>query len=472
MKYSKKILLVHPPWIVKSDSNLIKNVHGCTPSVGLLSIAAVLEKEGHVVQYLDSSAEGLYVNSFHNIAKKLISKNFMPDFIGLTATTAIIENTYSICQILKEYFPNSKIVIGGIHATILPEEALTYSDYVVIGEGEITFKELVNGVRPEKILGLGYHSKKGIKINDPRPAITDLDSLPMPAYHLLDFSKYRPAVGNSKRFPAITVLTSRNCSYNCKFCYHYSNKVAFRSAENIIKEVKLLTRKYGIKEIHFYDDNFLLNKENVIRFCKLLEQEKIDITWTCLTRVDTIVKNGKVSLEYLKLLKKSGLWRLLFGIETADIGLMKRISKIIDLDDARKAINACRKVGIQSFCTYMLGLPGETEKTCSKTINFALSLDSDMAHFNLLTPYPGTPIFDWAKAHGLFLPRKRWENYSISDRVIRLPTISNKRLDYYYRLANRKFYLRPKTIFRRLKNLTSLSALKQEIQGLRALIRL
>jgi len=468
-KKSKNILLIDPPWVIQSKKNLWKRVGSCLPSIGLSYIAASLEKEGHCVKYIDSTAEELGVNDFPKIAANMKERGYSPDFVGITATTALINNAYTIAQIFKKEFPDAKIVLGGVHPSVMPDESIQYADFVVVGEGEIAFCELANGKKLNAIKGIAYKDKKGAHFNKLREQLADLDALPMPAYHLLPMKKYHPAVGTYKRLPAMSMISSRNCSGCCTYCFHLHRRVTFRSAENILKEVKLLFERYGIREIQFYDDNFLLYKNNVLRFCELLKKEGIDITWSCFARIDAITRNQKADIGYLKALKKAGLHLILFGVETADEKIMKSIKKNLDLRDVRPTIDACRKAGIETRCSYMFGNQGETEESCRKTIRFAISADSDTVQFNIATAYPGTEFYKWAKENG-YLINKGWANFNMSDKVIELPTISNKKLDYYYALGHRKFYLRPKIILRRMNNLLTWEGIKQEFLGLRAVI--
>ncbi|MBU0580596.1 MAG: B12-binding domain-containing radical SAM protein [Candidatus Margulisbacteria bacterium] len=464
------VLLIDPPWVIKSKKNLWRKVGSCLPSLGLVYIAAVLEREGHKVDYIDSTAENLGVKETVQWIIKMKEEGYVPELIGITSTTTLIDNATLLAKDLRKICPSTKIVFGGTHPTVLPEECLIYADYVVIGEGEYVFSELAGGKDLSEIKGLVYKDETGkVIFNEQRMQIDNLDVLPLPAYHLLSMEKYRPAVGTYKQLPAMSMISSRNCNGRCTYCFHLGKRVTFRSAENIIKEVELLYHKYGIREIQFYDDNFLLYKQNVFDFCSLLKEKGLKITWSCFSRVDAITRNGKVDLDYLKELKKAGLHLVLFGVETADLEIMKNIKKNLNLNDVKPTIDACREAGIETRCSYMFGNEGETEESCEKTINFAIYVDSDTVQFNIATAYPGTEFYEWAKSKGLLL-HAGWENFNMSDKVIELPTISNERLNYYYTLAHRKFYLRPRVILRRAKNLFSLSGMKQEFLGLRAVI--
>lgn len=296
-----------------------------------------------------------------------------------------------------------------------------------------------------------------------RPLISDLDTIPPPAYHLMPIEKYYPAVGSVKRLPAMILFATRGCPGRCTFCYRtFHGVVRKRSARNIIDEIKVLQKNYGIREVSFYDDTFTLFKNVVREFCQIIKNEKIDLTWSCFTRVDHI--DG----ELLRLMKDAGCHLILFGVESADEEVLKNINKRISLDKVREAVVLAREVGIETRASFMFGNQGETEETIKKTIDFAIKLDPDEAQFNITTPYPGTEMFMWAKMNG-YIKSFNWDDYSMSNVVLELPGLSKEKLEHYYKLAHLKFYFRPKVILRRLFRIKNWIQLKQEFKGLSAL---
>ena len=454
------VLLINPSWI-RSDENLWKKVGSCMPSLGLAYIAAVLEHEGIKVEILDCDAEKI---SLKKLSEKLSQYN-NPEFIGITATTSIIENAIKTAEICKKKFPKSKIVMGGVHPTVLPNEVLSneYVDFVVRGEGEYTMLELIKGKELKEILGLSYKQNGEMFHNNPRPLIRDLDGIPFPAYHLLPMEKYFPAVGTYKRLPAMSILATRGCPGRCTFCYRmFANKAHTRSARNIINEIKLLINVYNIKEICFYDDVFTLFKKNVKEFCTIIVDEKIDITWSCFSRVDFVDE------EMLSLMKKAGCHQIMYGIESGDEQILNNINKKTPLEKIEKAISLTKKVGIDTRGAFMLGNPGETEETMKKTIDFAIKLDLDLAIFNITTPYPGTEMYYWAKENG-YLNTEDWSKYDLSYIVMDLPTVDHITLKRYYRIAYRRFYLRPGYWIKRLLKMRTLTDLKADLNSFLAL---
>lgn len=452
-----RVLLINPPWVLGEDKNLWKGVASCWPSLGLAYIAAVLEKFGHTVFYLDCSAEHYTVGETEDVLKKY--KDL--DYIGLTATTPLINNALAIAQFAKNFSPKVKIVLGGVHPSVMPVAVLDNPqvDFVVIDEGEITMRELVEGKDPSEILGLYFKKNGQIIKNLPRPLIQNLDEIPPPAYHLLPMDKYYPAVGSYKRLPAMSIFATRGCPGRCTFCYRtFLGIVRKRSARNIIEEIKLLQKNYGIKEISFYDDTFTLFKDVVRDFCRIIKEEKIDITWSCFTRVDHINE------ELLLIMKRAGCHLILFGVESSDEEILKTIGKCISLEQVKKVVELSRRIGIETRASFMFGNQGETEDTIKKTIDFAIKLDPDEAQFNIATAYPGTELYNWAKELG-YITTFNWDDYSMSNVVLSLQGLSPQKLQYYYELAHRKFYFRHKIILRRLFHIRTWDQLKQEIKG-------
>ena len=456
-----KVLLIDPPWIKKNDASLWKKVGSCWPSLGLAYIAATLEKNGHTVQYLDCTAEQIAVDGLEDKLRTLAR----PDYVGITATTQLFPNALDAAKACKKVF-GCPVIMGGVHPSVMPEEALSIDcvDCVVRDEGEITMLELISGTDWSLIDGISYRHGGQIVHRPDRALIRNLDDVPPPAYHLLPMSKYRPAVGSYKRLPAMAMFATRGCPGRCTYCHRtFYGKVRKRSARNMIEEIRLLQKNYGIREICFYDDTFTLFKKNVLEFCRRIREEHIDITWTCFSRVDCIDE------AVLREMKDAGCHLILFGVESADEQILKNINKNIKLDDVRAAIKICRKLGIESRCSFMLGNPGETEETMQKTIALAIDLDPDEVQFNITTIYPGTEMFSWADSQGLILT-KDWSCYGMSDVVWALPGLKSEVIQQYYRMAHKKFYLRPKIILRRLMRIRSLEQLKQEIKGARAVV--
>ncbi|MEJ2745524.1 MAG: radical SAM protein [bacterium] len=334
------ILFIDPPWIIESKDNIWKYVSSCLPSLGIAYIAAYLQRHDFSCKIIDCTAEGIAVDDF----RKRVG-SILPRFIGITATTPLVVNGLMIARICKAILPDARIVFGGVHPTVMPDEVLRDEcvDYVVRGEGEETTRELLAGTDPGNILGLSYKLNGEIFHNPDRPLIEDLDSIPPPAYHLLPIEKYRPAVGSYKRLPAMSIFATRGCPGRCSFCYRiFGKRVRCRSALRIIEEIEILQRNYGIKEICFYDDTLTLFDNEIKQLCSEIIARRMDLTWSCFTRLDY------VSEELLCMMKQAGCHLILFGIESGDEQILRNINKKIDLGLAKRVISMARKIGIET----------------------------------------------------------------------------------------------------------------------------
>lgn len=453
----KNILLINPEWIVKDKSNLWSKIASKYPALGLASIAAVLEKEGHKVTFIDMLAEEMSLEQF-KLYFKFNGLKF--DYVGITATTPLINNALQIAKEVKELFPNKKVILGGVHPSMLDEEVIKnkYVDIVVRGEGEITMKEIVADKNLEKIDGITYKNNGLICRNFDRKFIENLDDLPMPAYYLMPIHKYKPALGAYKRLPAMSIFATRGCPGLCTFCCRlFKGKIRVKSARKIVDEIKYLIKDFGIKEISFYDDTFTAMKDNVREFCNIIINEKVDITWSCFTRVNYIDE------ELFTLMKKAGCHLVLFGVESGNQNILNKMNKMISIEQIKKAVSICRKIGIHTRASYIFGCIDDTEETMKETLKFALELDTDYAQFNIMTAYPGTKLWQEAKENGWLIIKDY--DYSVSDFTMQLPTVSNERIKYYYNLAHKKFYLRPKILWRQILEIKNFTILLEKIKG-------
>ncbi|MGN7613667.1 B12-binding domain-containing radical SAM protein [Magnetococcales bacterium HHB-1] len=457
-----KVCLINPPWYTKSG-NIWSQIRSTMPPLGLLYIAAIIEQD-HEVEVIDFQA---LMIDWEETKKRIESTAF--DIYGITASTPTINYAFKLADVIKTCHPKSKVVLGGVHPTSLPEESLSHQsiDYVIRGEGEENFPKLLAGEALENIQGLSYrHTDGSIKHNYPDGIYHNLDNLPYPAYHKVDLTQYKPAIGAFKRLPGINMTATRGCPAKCTFCNSAEIKLRKRSAEHIFREMRMLSEKYGIREISFYDDTFTVFPSNIIRLCNLLIEHQVDLTWSCFARVDY------VNHELLSHMKRAGCHQVMYGIESSSPEILRNIKKTTSKSYHRKAIDALKmthEVGITSRCTFMFGNPGETEESIDETIEYAKQLDPDIALFNITTPYPGTEMFSWAKEKG-YLLTENWDEYDLHDPVMKLPTISPEVIQKKYREAFIKFYFRPSKVFKWLRKQKSLADFSIFLQGSRALL--
>lgn len=459
-----RILLINPPWVIENRKNVWRNVASVMPPLGVAWIAAVLERDGHDVMILDAHAERLDLDGVIN----WMQEKPVFDLVGLTATTPLIGNALELARRIKKHWPSTVTVLGGVHPTVLPDEVLGEHavDLVVRGEGEITICEIAANNEWETIHGLSFRKNGQVIHNPDRELIRDLDNLPFPAYHLLPMNKYKPAAGAAKRTPATSVLATRGCPGRCTFCYRiFGNSLRLRSGEKVAEEVKLLHDRYGIREVCFYDDTFTAAKRVVKAFCKTITEWKLDLTWSCFTRIDAYDE------ETFCIMKASGCHQVMFGVESANQEILKNINKKINVDNVEHVIRSMQKIGLDVRAAFMLGNPGETEATMEDNIQFALKLDPDLVQFNITTPFPGTEMFRWADDNNCLMT-KNWNDYDLSKPILKLPTVAPEVVQRYYDSAHRRFFLRPKFIIKRLWQLRSPTELASAVRGLRMILKM
>jgi len=387
-----KVLLVHPKCKTEEISHL--QIH-----LGLCYIASYIQKK-HDVMIYDEPVEkkGL---------KKIID-NFNPDVIGFSLTT---QSAYRAYQLVKRYKKDRICVAGGIHATFRPEEALKNGfDIVVLGEGEITFLEILDFLELKKdkknINGIVYFENGEIIKTKPREIIKNLDEIPFPSWELLDMSKYEQGA----------ITASRGCPFNCAYCASkkYCNRIfRQRSVENVFEELKIIVNKYNQKLVHFCDDTFTINHKFVKDLCRLIIDNKLKFEWSILSRVDTI----KNDFEMLELLKKASCKLVIFGIESGSEKILKKVNKDITIKQIEEAINLTKKAGIDVKTTWIVGLPGNYSEQM-ESLSLMKKIKPNQITIHLCVPYCGTDLYEKRKEFGVWINDKikikDWYNFNPS----------------------------------------------------------
>lgn len=441
-----KVLFLYPNY----DSHVVH------PPLGLGYLASFLEKEGHKVSLFDGTVRNASMTDFLTAID-----DFKPDLVGISVLTRGHHRTKEMVKAIKGRFEKIPIVIGGTQVTAAPREVLTDlgADFAVIGEGEITLSELVNVLDNgknsfAKIDGLAYKAQEDrIIINKPRELIADLDALPFPAWHLMPPKNYRivPILEPARGFPIAPVLTSRGCPYDCSFCASnitWLRRLRLRSIENVLAEIKMLKEKFGVKEIHFCDDNFTMNIKRAQEMCDAFIGEKINLPWQC----PNGVRIDKLTLPLLRKMKKSGCYAVGLGIESGNQEILKRTNKQLDLKIIPRVLKNLKKVGIESYGFFILGLPGESKKTIRDTIGFALKYSFDRAWFNIFTPYPGSSAFaEWIKKRKF--GEIDWDKHDCATAVMAGEDLTTEEIEKLQKEAIQKFYLRPGTFFKVIRKL-------------------
>jgi anaerobic magnesium-protoporphyrin IX monomethyl ester cyclase len=436
-----KILLINPPYKTQQVYGEYAKISPCLPPLGLCYLAAVLIKNGFKkIKIIDGPAEK---TSF--VQLRTVIAQFKPSIVGVTASTSNFYDAKKVLSIAKKVNQNITTVLGGPHITALPvktmKECLSL-DIGVIGEGELTFLELVKKLSLKKNIknskGTVVRNNNRIKMNLPQKIIVDLDSIPIPARDLLNNLKnYHHTPFRSKGHVA-TMITSRGCPFGCYFCDQsvFGKRWRGFSTDYIFLEMEHLKKNYGINFISFEDDNFLYSQKRTVSLCTKLIEKKLYIKWGCSARVDSI------NLKLLRLMKQAGCYNIFIGIESGSDKTLKFINKNTTIKEIRKAVNLIKKANLNVYGSFILGLPGESRQDILKSINFAKSLQLDGASFFLYNPYPNTILGSKAKKYGYI--SKDWRDYSAHTNKLAFVNkgMSEKELKQLQRYAYIKFFLR------------------------------
>lgn len=421
-----RVLLINPPFY-----RFFKQKSSYFPK-GLGYIASVLDMNNVYVRIYNADCEDSfklifshkkeannfveYINRVNNLddpvykeAYEVIVKE-RPDVIGISVSTSAYKAALNIARLSKKFSPNVRIVFGGIHPTVLPEEVLQTNlvDIVVRGEGEFTFLEVIkaleNGKSIRRILGTSFIADDGSIIHNPnRELLTDLDTLPFPAKHLvLD-------VKGASHIPYHRIMTSRGCPFECTFCVSnkiWGRKVRFRSAKNVIDEINEVKRKFGITFFCIDDDTFTINSKYVEGLCDGLIKENLGISWWCQIRTENITE------RLVKKMKKAGCINVAIGIESGDDNILKKINKQLDKKTVLKSSALFKEFGILVDAFFMFGFPWENKTELDNTVKFMKEINPNYAWLAIITPYPETKIFtDYSHKLKKFGERTDWADF-------------------------------------------------------------
>lgn len=414
------------------------------PNLTLATLAGNLLPENNV-KILDLDL----VDNYDEVLEENIA-DFKPDLLASSINTPDYFTVRDIMTKVKRKYPQMKTIVGGVHATSMPDEVGKDRcfDFVVIGEGDKVIPELLS-MAPESVKGILYYDAFGNRVRTPnRPLINDLDSLPYPAWQLFSIQEYKNSRLSSRENPVGLLETSRGCPFNCNFC----NKLTFgrifrkKNPTRVVDEMEYML-KCGFREIHLVDDNFIQDIKRAKEVCLEILRRKLKFPWSLFNgiRVDL------VDFEFLKLAKKAGCWQVAFGIESGDQEILNIVDKRTKLSQIENAVRLAKKAGLDTFGFFILALAGETEESMEKTIAFAKSLPLGMAKFDICIPFPGTRYFQELESQGR-IRTKDWLKYNVHQTEeplfdhlnVSWPTISK-----YYKRAFREYYLRPSYIARR-----------------------
>lgn len=436
------------------------------PPISMASIAAVLEERGFTVKITDAGAEGIDLEGV-----KGILKDFSPDFLVINSTTPTIENDLPMSGMAKQVVPGLMTIAFGIHVSELPEESMGMEkslDFIVRREPELTMGELLCALRDKgdlsSVSGISYR-RDGEVVNNPEsPCIEDLDSLPFPAWHLVDRAKYTLPY-TRKQYLLIT--PARGCYRRCIFCVakgYYGSRLRMRSIDSVIREIEWIGNEFGINNFLVWTESFTLKRKFVMDFCEALKEKKLQVSWVCNSRVDD------VDPEMLRALKDAGCWMIGYGVESASQEILDNSKKDVTVGQIREACRMTKEAGIEVTGHIVVGLPGETKETARQTMRFARELDLDYAAFYCAAPWPGTEIYQMGKAKGWLRKDAPWSMYEQNMSILDIGNMKAEEVMKVREEAFRSFYLHPRTIYKTIRKIRSITHLKEFLRMVKAFL--
>ncbi len=402
------------------------------PPTELLYVASYLRKNNFKVDVID----GALLSNISEAIDRIENPEFFIIMVGIFSYG--IDSRF--IKILKNIYQEVPVIVFGQGSSFITEDYLKVADYAVFGEPEKPILEIIQ--RKKGIYGVSYKKDNRIYINKKPNFVKNLDDIPYPARDLIENKVYRHAFMK----PYAMVYSSRGCPYRCIFCTSrgYSPLFRERSIENVIGELKELYYNHKIKNFGFIDETFTIRKDRIIGICKRIIEEKLEMNWIALGRVD------RVDEETLRWMKKAGCKIIMYGIESSSQKVLDYLKKGYTIKQIIDAIKLTRKAGIETHGFFIFGSPADTEEIIRQNIKFAKRLKLNYASFNIYVPYPGTESFEILKNQKKILTRD-WSKYdqSLNELIFKHDSLTSMQIQRLIKKAYRKFYLNPGFIFRR-----------------------
>jgi anaerobic magnesium-protoporphyrin IX monomethyl ester cyclase len=461
-----KIIIITPPFNILKEGygTKAKGKYGYWPPLGPGYLAASLKRAGHQVSFIDAAAENKDSDYIANYVNTVYPKI---DIVMVSVLTANKDSAYELIKKIKNKNPEIPIIMGGPHATCFSEDVmkeLPELDITCIGEGENTAVEIVNHIEKKislkEIKGILFRENNTIIKTPTRDYVHNIDELPTPDWDIYDLKLYNSLPLQHKEKNILPYITSRGCPWRqCTFCFESKMGTIYRrhSPERVIEDIKKLT-KIGIKEIAFWDDNFMINEIWVLKFCELLKKENINIKWQAYGRVNTVTE------KMLNEASKNGCWNIFYGFETGNQDILDKIKKGATLEQAENAAKWTHKAGMDTRGSFMIALPGETPEKAMNTINFAIKMDLTYAQFLSVYPEMGTALYNDALKEGKIMKQQK---YMGRMKAVYVPDgyKDAEEVEKMVKLAYRKFYFRLHYILKHLRNITSWKMLVQYFEA-------
>jgi anaerobic magnesium-protoporphyrin IX monomethyl ester cyclase len=414
------------------------------PPLGLAYVCAAVETwAGAEVNLVDAVAGK---NTLDETVAEVV--RFQPDILYIAAGTSTLRRDIRFLSRCKEELPGLTTAVMGTHVTVLPGDAFVEpgADFGIRGEPERTAAELAaalaDGKPVEDVLGLAIRRNDSYESTPDRPLIAELDEIPHPARRFFKPYVYSPPFTRGTRFDVL--ITSRGCPYRCNYCStsaYYGKKIRFRSADDVVAELREMVEVEGVTQVGFWDDTFTIGKRRVMEICDRIEESGLEFEWMCMSRVDTVDE------EMLAALRRAGCYLILYGVESGSQRVLDAMKKEITLEQTERAFEMTYDAGIEAAAFFMFGNLEETEEDIRATIEFAKKLKASFASFNIATPYPGTELYETVKDE---------LNTDMEGMNARRAALGDKELlESYISRAYREFYVRPSYVWRRLRRVRS-----------------
>lgn len=414
--------------------------------LGIMYLAAVAREAGHNVTLIDAKAEGLNLEATCDRAERS-----SPDVVGISAFSNEWESFEQTGISIKKRIPEVYLCGGGPYATSFPEEILERApfDCLVVGEGEVTFMELLDSIQKRRTIdsvsGLAIRKNGKAQLTPPRSFIENLDSLPLPAYDLIDMDLYTKNITASPvgRRRNMTVMTTRGCPYRCIYCHNLFGKTfRAKSVDKVLEELMLLVERYRIKDFEFCDDIFNLDRDRLIEICSRIVKEKLDVRLT----FPTGLRGDRMDKDMIVALRKAGTVMISYAVESASPRIQKMIRKNLDLNKVDETIQETVRQGIFTHAFFMLGFPTETEEEMNSTIKYATHTKLHTASFFVVTPFKATELWNYVPGELKEKVTEKW--FSFHGGYINISDVPTHRLMAKRQMAYLKFFFNPLRVAR------------------------
>jgi len=453
-----RVCLISPPFDREQVYATMGFAAPIEPPLGLAFIASTLRSKGFSVGLIDSSTLGWGLDDLERLLR-----DWRPHVVGVSANSPVYPISVRVADCAKRVIPEATTVLGGCHPTLYPQRAISNKsvDAVVVGEGEHAMAELCVALAEGKGLhgvpGIVHKSGGQIVFERERPFLEDLDVLPFPSFDLLPMSKYRVSLGMARRIPSVSMVASRGCPFNCKFCTSpgvWKRRWRHHSAEYVGEVAEVMVKRHGVQHIQFRDDTFTVDQDWVLAICDEFERRGLRATWDCYSTV------GLIREQMVRRMKRAGCTCLSIGIESGNDEMLQKY-KSTSKDEVRQNIALLRRIGMRARMFFMLAPPAERYEHLQETLEFALELDPDFAMFLPTVPLPGSALYDELQSHQCGAPDYDHQCHNFQQVLYAPPPFTIDELEAFRSLCYRRFYFRPSYVLRVLPNLLTSDAIQR-----------